>query len=753
MPLQQHLMHQDRESDEGEAIDIMLVALGASLSSKFHTYKSARYDKEREWELAMKQYEGEWDPQDLDKIEYALSGRRNGPDPIAVNITRPKANIAISRMKDIQFPTGGDFNFFLKPAPLTVQQKKALAQEEPDSEMQMQAAAQGVPAEQVPSPQQLVEEIQQSNIDRTPAMERKLRARMIYADYGSKARLAIEDMVIKGAGVIKGPTIQNRKYRRYEGAATSEGDPIQVLSEQFSPEPTVERVDPLYFFPDPSARMPNEIEDAFELHPMSKKELRELAKNPAYMREQIEELLEEEPDTYDVPDIVQRTSREHSNNVSNRYWVREYHGELDKRVLRDADMISEEDFEDSLKEFTGEVWYCQKIVIRLSLSHIDGEDTLPYGVATWERDPNSVFGHGVPYLLRDAQRVVNSAYLMLLDNASLTSGPQVVLNKSMIEPATRDGDYGIKPLKVWFMTEYGADVREAMQFVNIPAQMEGIARIMDTAMQFADVESSTPLMQQGDVPVGNNTTTGLAMIMSATNIIQKAASMNWDDYITRPLVNRFYHHEMQYGEDDTVKGDFELEIGGATERIEAQIRAQEIERMIGLAGSNEEFMMHVDPGKAFRALADNTRTGDVLRSLEEVEALKAEQQQAAQQQQEQNPEMIKAQATMLTAQTQAEVAKADAQFKNAKQEQMAVEAQSRYQSFIAEAQAKQNQASLNYQIELAKLASAKEVSIIQLQKDLQMKDMEHQMNLELKDIDFKKMEREIEVKEEYGSGI
>lgn len=751
MPLQQHLQLSEPTSKEGRRVESMLVGMAASLISKFHEYKGARYEKEREWEKAIKQYEGEWDSDDLTKIEYALSTRGASHDPMSVNITRPKTDIAIARMKDIQFPTGGDFNFYLEPAPLTPEQQAMVNEQQPTGEMELAAAEQGVPAAQLPAPAQMVAGIQEANTNNAPAMERKLRNRMIYSDYGRKARMAIEDLCIKGTAVVKGPVLQERKHRRYEPAQTSQGSPIQIHREVYEAEPSVERVDPLYFFPDPSARTPVEMEDAFELHPLSHTEMIELSKNPSFMERQIARVLQAKPDNYDVPDIINRTYREESNQVHNRYWAREYRGALDKNILYEAGMITEEDKNNPLLQLMGEVWYCNNIIIRMSISPIDGDEGLPYGLAVWKKDANSVFGHGVPFLVRNPQRVVNNAYLMLLDNASLTSGPQIVLNKEMIEPASQDEDYGIEPMKVWFLTEFGQDVREAMQFINIPAQMDGIAQIIDTAMQFADVESSTPLMLQGEVPSGNNTTTGMAMVMSASNIVQKDASMNWDDFITRPLVHRFYHYEMQYGEDESVKGDYEVNVGGATERIEAEIKAQEIERMLGLAGSNEEFMMHVDPNKAFRALVDNTRTGDLLRSEAEVKAL---QQQAQQQQQEQqNPELIKAQADMLEAQSRMEEVKAVAQLNNAKQEMAAMEMQARYQSFIAEAQAKQNQAALDYQIELAKLAAAKEMSITDLQKELQMKNMEHQMQLELKEIDFAQMEREIQVKEEFGSGI
>ena len=753
MPMQQHLQDPDTTSPEGKKVNALVATLGATLETKYSTYKGARFDKEREWERAIKQYDGNWDDEDMEKIERALRARGDNQDPITVNITRPKTNAAIARMKDVQFPTGGDFNFFLKPAPLTQEIKQALQQESPTPEMQQEAEAAGIPPDQLPSPAEMAQEVVIENQDNAPAMERALRSRMIYADYGRKARHSIEDLGILGTACIKGPTIQNRKDKRYAPAESKGGKTIHMLTETFIPEPNLQRVDPLMVFPDPSARFPDEIEDIFELHPMTRSELIGLAKNPAYMPEQIKVLLMSEPDQTNIPDIIRSTSRElGEQGVNNRYWVKEYHGPIPKQCLFDAGMIKEKDLEDPLKMFNGEVWMCDGKIFRISLSHIEGEDTLPYGIANWERDPNSVFGHGVPFLLRNAQRVVNNAYLMLLDNASLTSGPQVVLNKEMIEPANKQ-DYGIEPMKVWFLTEYGTDVREAMQFVDIPAQMQGISQIIDTAMQFADVEGSTPLMQQDQPTLGNNTTSGMAMVMSASNVVQKAASMNWDDYITRPLVKRFYHYEMQYGEDDSIKGDYEIEVGGATERIEAEIRAQEIERMMGLASSNEEFMNHVDSNKAFRALVDNTRTGDLLRTQDEVDELVQQQQAAAQEQQQQDPAAIKAQAAMIEAEARMQQVQLESEDRKGKNQEMMQAAELRYAGESQMAQSRKMEAEVTYKLGIAKLAQEQNKTVAQIKKDYALGQMNFEMELMLKEKDFEAMEREIEVKNEFGTGI
>ncbi len=82
-----------------------------------------------------------------------------------------------------------------------------------------------------------------------------------------------------------------------------------------------------------------------------------------------------------------------------------------------------------------------------------------------------------------------------------------------------------------------------------------------------------------------------------------------------------------------------------------------------------------------------------------------------------------------------------------------LEVQTRYQGQVAEAESRQNQAVLEYQARLAQIASDREMTMQQLQKELQVSDMEHAMKLDLAKIDFAKMEREIEVKAEYGTGI
>jgi hypothetical protein len=749
---------EDEEEKKGMTHkEAMIVALGSKLDQKFHQYSGARQNKEDEWVRAIRQNEGLWDADDRSKIEQAF-GYEGDSVPPPVNITRPKTNIAISRMQDSQFPVGGDFNFQMSPTPVPQIINTALSVTDPDPGMQAEAVAQGLNPEDAPTPQEVAQDVIDDAMERARIMSMEIRDDLIETGYGTKARLAMEDLAILGSAVIKGPVLTPHVRRTYQPELTSDGVTIQTMHSVVEHKPDVFRVDPRLFYPDPSARTPDEIEDSFELHLMSRSDLLKLADSPAFMPKQVSKAAMIGTDGSVLPNSITDTAYLNSGVITkNRYVVKEYHGPIDKQALLDGEVISQEDFDDELSEFYGEVWICNGLVLRISLSYLEGTTSTPYHVAVWERDPGYVFGHGVPYLVRHPQRVVNNAYMLLLDNASLTSGPQIVLNKEMIEPASKDGNYDISPLKVWFLTEYGADVREAMQFVNVPAQMEGIGQIIDMAMQFSDLESSTPLMQQGDMPTGNNTLTGVAKVMSATNINQKRASIHWDDYVTKPLITGIYHHNMQYGDNEDAKGDLEVHIGGATERIDSELRAQELERILGLAQSDPEFQMQINPSRAFRQLAALTRAGDILRSPQEIEEEKA---RLAEQEQQPDPESIKAQAAMITAQArqmqaqnEAQTAQADMELKKAslqiELEQAREEALSRREQAFADIQVSQDKKD----IEMMKLAVAQQTTASKLATQQGIAQVTNETERQALAVDLTKFREESALKREFGEGI
>ena len=108
---------------------------------------------------------------------------------------------------------------------------------------------------------------------------------------------------------------------------------------------------------------------------------------------------------------------------------------------------------------------------------------------------------------------------------------------------------------------------------------------------------------------------------------------------------------------------------------------------------------------------------------------------------------------MTTAEARKAEADAKAQLDNAKQEMAVMEVQARYQASIAEAESRQNEAALTYQLGIARLAAEQQKTQAELMKDLQLADVTANLQLKLKEMDFEKQEREIQVKQEFGEGI
>ena len=763
------------EQKQSGAIENALHLMCSDLTGKFTSYAGKRYYKEREWVEAERQYSGQPDVLD-DKKQAALSSTSIIARAPVVNITRQKTNIAVARMQDIQFPLGGDYNFILEP-PEIPQLQAALNDDTPIEEPEAPMSMGGTPmppqggavapeqAELPPQPQtvaDVAEDIILMAHEAAHAMQRQIRDRLTETDYGKKARMAMDDLCRIGTAILKGPVHQIKVDKEYNRLPTSDGDSVNELSFSSRTIPTVQWVDPRLFYPDPDARPGTSVDDAFEIHLMSARDLIKLSKNPGYMRERIRDVLATDPDSSELGSVLDQMSLTGTlgSALNTRYVVKEYHGALDKEALFQLKLISEEEKEDSLQMFQGEVWFCNNRIIRISLSPLEGDEVIPYFVCTWEEDRSNLFGHGIPYLMRHAQRVVNSSWLMLLDNAGLTAGPQIVLNREMIRPAAPEEGWRIEPMKVWFMTEYGANVNDAMQFVNVPTQQESIANITELAMQFADIESSIPQIQAGEIPSGNNTMGGVAMVLSASHIIQQRVSERWDDHITVPIVQRFYDWEMQYNEDEELtSGNLTVKVGGATERIDKQVKSQDIERILGLASANPDYQKHINADMAFRELAATTRAGDIVLPMEEVERREAEAQAQAEQAGP-DPETLKAQAAMQIATTRQQEAEANAQIKQAeiqlagKKAEVEVEIQMMDREFkMQEMAIKIQLAQMDRELELIKLASEQGVTQAKLAQALDVAVMSETTKRLLKEADMQKFREEIDIKKETGEGI
>lgn len=761
----------DKSRDREDA----LMDLGAQLDAEFNKFRSNRSEKESEWISVLVQYNRKTHHH---KEKGKMPNRHHGHSAKpGINITRSRTTLAIERLQDIQFPLGGDYNFHID-ANLDPEVEKQLNNNEPAPQEEIpfgmnpdpsQQFGQDLQAQQPPSPDQQqppqqptvgeqARQILNEEQEKAFRMESLIKGQLSATKYGKRARAAMRYWAILGTAILKGPVLERRKEKFYEHFEDSDGGLQSEVSIELSDVPAVHCVDPRFFYPDTSLEV-EDMEKAYELHPMSKKQLIKLSDDPAFMKNKIREVLENDPDGNSLGNSEGLFhGSETDPDFSEKYLVKEYHGPIDKEVLERLGEISKLEKEDKLKEFYGSVWVVQGRVIRLSLPLIDGDDALPYNVAIWEKDDGSIFGHGMPYMMADQQRVVHATWEMLLDNAGLSAGPQIVLNKEAIEPA--NGKWEMESMKIWYMTEFGGDVRTAFQFVDIPNNQQSLMNVIESAMQFADIESQSPMIQAHTEPQANVPAMNMGMVLTEANVHQRELSQHWDDNVTIPLINRFIHFNIQHSDDAKIKGNLKASVGGATERIDNQILAQDIERILSMAAQNPKYMLQIKEDEAFRRWVAATRAGpELLRSAEEVE-IEIQQQEQAAANAPPDPETIRAQAVAAREEARQAELQAKQQLEQQelqfKQQQMQLDAQlkqAEMQLKRAELLAKARQSELELQIAILQSEMKADVDFAKISKDLDIEESRQELQRQLKAIDLEQFNTEIEVKRQEGSGI
>jgi hypothetical protein len=296
------------------------------------------------------------------------------------------------------------------------------------------------------------------------------------------------------------------------------------------------------------------------------------------------------------------------------------------------------------------VWFAYGRVLKVALNHMDDE-SLPYSVFCWEKDETSPFGFGVPYRMRGSQKVMNGSWRMLLDNAGLSTGPQIIVNRKVVEPA--DGVWELAPRKLWYLTSDKAEVDKAFGTFEINSHQGELAAIFEMAMTLADQETNVPQlgnqMNAENQPSVMKTLGGTALWMNSQNIQMRRAVKNWDDDITVPFITRMYDWNMQFSAKDDIKGDYDVDARGSSVLLVREIQARNMMDFMAIANSHPETAGLIK-GRAMLSIVAKSMQipeDEVLKSEADIQA---EQEEMANQPQQPDPETAKLEVQMQIAQ-------------------------------------------------------------------------------------------------------
>lgn len=559
----------------------------------------------------------------------ALTGERSkqqGParSVVFLNITRPYTDAASARVADMLLPTD-DRAWEIKPTPLPrlsgpqlTMLAQAMGATDPAAVHAQMAAQAGEAKEAAERMQQAIED---------PLVE---------SNWHGEVRQVIEDSARIGSGVLKGPFPITRTARM------TRKDPATGLTEFIKVDeikPGSKRIDVWNFFPDPACgENLHNGSYTWEREHIGRRQIKEMAADPSYETAELLAALREGPArTREGTEAVYRPGEDEFE-----MWI--FYGHCAREHLARLGVEMEEGDEDRVP--TMAVMINDRLVKVVLSPQDDGE--FPYDVLAWQRRPGMPWGVGISRQIRTAQRMLNGSARAMMDNAGLSASPQIVIGNGI---TPQDNSFSLRPGKVW-RAEADADasdVRAAFNAFVVPSVQAPLMNIINFALKMAEDTTGMPAMLQGIRGDAPNTLGGMQMQNNnATSVLRRLAK-RFDDYMTRPHIQRYFDWMMTYSDDESIKGDFQIDVRASSALVERDAQQQFLMTLLQVSANP---IYELDPAKLAAELCKGQR-------LDPTNFQYTDEQKAQRAQQGQDP-TLQAKAQLLAAQAR----KADADATN-----------------------------------------------------------------------------------------
>lgn len=548
-------------------------------------------------------------------IDYAMQtnrprGQSGGPKRSAVyiNVVRPKCETAEGRFADVQLPTD-DKNWGLKVTPVP-KLSESLGDKTPAS---IKGSGQELKDDQgnVVSMGDIAAKTQTKAEKKMSGMEKRIEDQLTQCNYNAECRKAIILSCRLGTGILKGPvnakSLEKNWVKRTNGEKT-----VRVLQHSEKTQPVSYSKSPWDVFPDPDCEEDiNKAGYIWDREACSARDLRNLLKVDGYLHDQIEAVLKEEPTRVIVASpkenqFIIRYSALPSGNVYERW---EYNGDLNTEDLETLGV-------DTTGVITQSVGACVQMVnerpIKAQLNTLDTGD-LPFDFFTWASRTGVPWGTGLPREMAWQQRVLVSAWRTMMDNAGDSAGAQLVIGKG-VKPA--DGVMEVTGKKLWYAQGNHDDVRKAFTQFQLQNNQEDLQRIVDLVLRFIDIETNMPMLFSGEKGEMPETLGATNIMVDSNNVAFRSRVKLWDDNVTRRHLTRYYDWNMQYDEDDDIKGDYQVDPRGVSILKEKDQEAQSIEDILAIRNDPQLSAM-VDWTKAVKDYF-GARNMDILLPEDEI---------------------------------------------------------------------------------------------------------------------------------------
>jgi hypothetical protein len=583
--------------DQARAITLgpFQTSLGSELDDEWQKTEGEKIFSERRMLRDLRQYRGQYDPEIVKQIHPNRS-------KAFIRLTRTKVKTFDARMMDIQFPANDDKNWVIQTTPVP----------ELDGPIMEQIAAQLFEAnKKVPSRAEIDEIVYKQADAAATAMEREIADQLAEFDYRSVIRSVIHSAHIYGTGVLKGPMVKEVTSKRwYRDKA---GSWKQLVIKRMVP---IAQWVPIWdIYPDMSVKELKDARFVWQKHLFSKNKFAVLAKRSDFDTKAIEAFIAAYPDgnanykDYEeqLRDMSTNTDAEGDTNPPKReqYEVHERWGFLDVEKAKElAPDVTDKVWAMMGPEVACNTWQVEGVIIKAILSPIEGA-ILPYYFYYYDKDETSIFGDGIPRIMRDPQMLYNASIRAMLDNAAISAGPIIEANIDLL--ADGEDPLELYPFRVFQRTGEGLEAgQKAIHVTKLPSYTNEFLGLVEFFQETADESTTIPRTLHGGQQKStgaNQTATGMSMLIGASNITLKDQVQFFDDGVTKPFIKSMYFWNMEFNGKETIKGDFNIVARGTKSLIAKEVKMEQINQFLQIT-NNDTDLQYIKRDILLRELAE-----------------------------------------------------------------------------------------------------------------------------------------------------
>ena len=336
---------------------------------------------------------------------------------------------------------------------------------------------------------------------------------------------------------------------------------------------------------------------------ITRAELNDLLDLPGYNQDEIRAVLDEYGrggvyDNWDTTDAERAVLENRENPAWNRSLMlsmMEFNGSVQGRVLQDYGLA----VPDELRDYSVQCWIIGNHVIKCHLNP-SPRQRHPYFMTSYEKTPGSPVGNSLVDLLSDVEEAANATLRALINNLSISSGPQVVIEDDRIAPGT-DND----TLHAWKRWHTRSDPvsnssKPPVGFFMPANNSQALIEVYKYMTEIADDVSAIPKYVGGGSAGGaGRTASGLAMLMGNASKILQTVSANVDRDVTEPLMRQLIDLLMLTDSTGLLTGEEKISVQGVAVAVQREtLRQRQIEfaqatmnptdmKIIGVKGRGE----------------------------------------------------------------------------------------------------------------------------------------------------------------------